>query len=438
MHKLFHFFISLFLSTAVAYGQIQQNQLSNGLTILIKEDHRAPIVMVMMWYHVGSADEPGDRYGVSHILEHLMFKGTSAYPVGTFARTITQLGGEFNALTNNDYTVYYEKIAATHLATSFQLEADRMQHLLWDETAFAKEIQVIQEERRLRIDTNPQALALERFLATAHLSSPYQHPVIGWMYNLRQMTLQDAKAWYQQYYAPNNATLVVVGDVQASQVLALAKQYFGALSPIRQIPHKPQAEPPALGKKTVQIHAAAQLPILLLGYSVPSINTVTPTTKTTPYVLEVIAGLLGAGDSGRFGRFLEHGQEIATSTAVYYNLYARYQTQFVLFGIPSQNHTLDDLKVAIQTQIKRLQTEQVTVQELQRIKIQIIAQKTFEKDALFNQAMTLGLLETIGLGWAVGEQYIDQINAVTPQQIQAAAQHYFQENNLTEAELHPS
>jgi zinc protease len=427
----------LTLLSCQTFSQVQQFTLDNGLKILVKEDHRSPVVVSMIWYNVGSADEPGGVTGTSHALEHLMFKGTKKYPLGVFSKTIAAIGGQENAFTNNDYTAYFEKIAAPHLAVSFELEADRMHNLLLDKDEFGREIKVIQEERRLRTDDNPQALTFERFLATAHLASPYNHPVIGWMSDLQQMRVADARTWYRRFYAPNNATVVVVGDVHAADVHALAKKYFGNLQKRPPIERKPQKEPPRFGKKTVAVHAPAQMPMLMLGYTAPSIKTTSATNSVDPYALEIIAGILDAGDSGRVSSQLIRGKQIASNVDIFYNLYARYQTQFILYGTPSQSHTIDELRDGILTELKRLQTERIDDKELQRVKTQIISQKTFERDSIFSQAMELGLLETIGLGWQVAEKYVDQINSVTPLQLQNVAQQYFQNNNMTEAQLIP-
>lgn len=431
--------------TLISYqtmGQVQEFKLDNGLKILVKEDHRAPIVVSMLWYNVGSADEPGGITGVSHALEHLMFKGTKRFPLGVFSKTIADLGGQENAFTNTDYTTYFEKLAAANLSVSFDLEADRMQQLQFDPTEFKKEMKVIQEERRMRTDDNPQALTYERFLAAAHLASPYHHPVIGWMSDLRQMQVEDARAWYHEYYAPNNATLVVVGDVTLDAVRPLAQQYFGHLTPHPQKNRKLQTEPPVLGKKQIHVHAAAKVPAIMLGYTVPSAKTVTEHTDKNnlldPYALEIIAGILDAGDSSRFNERLIRGGHIASSLAVQYSIYSRYQTQFTLYGTPNQTHTIDDLRKSILTELERLKNERVSDTELNRVKTQIIAQKTFERDSIFSQAMEMGILETIGLGWQAAEHYIERINSITPEQIQTVATHYFKDNNLTEALLIPS
>lgn len=423
-----------FFSTA-ALSQVSHYTLANGLKVVVKEDHRAPVAVSILWYNVGSADEKKGKTGLSHALEHMMFKGTARYPQGVFSKTIADLGGQENAFTTTDYTAYYEALDTKHLAVGLELEADRMRNLLLKSSDFAKEIQVIREERRMRTDDNPQSLAYERLMATAYLASPYQHPVIGWMNDLKQMQIEDLRAWYQRYYAPNNATLVVVGDVKPEEVEALAKRYFGGIKPSTIPERKSQIEPRPLGKKIVNIRIPAKVPMLLMAYTVPSVNT-TP-ELWQPYALELIAGILDAGDSARLAKNLIRRDHIANNVDVFYNLYSRYQSQFIIYGSPSAQHQLGQLRKAILKEIHRLQTEPVSKEELDRVKTQIIAQKTFEKDSMFSQAMELGLLETLGLGWQTGAAYTQRIKDVSPQQIQEAAKLYFQEDALTEGRLIP-
>lgn len=429
------FFILFSVLSISGFCTTQEFKLSNGLKILVREDHRAPIAVSMLWYNVGSSDEPGGITGVSHAIEHIMFKGTPRYPLGVFSKTIASVGGQENAFTNYDYTVFFEKVAASQLPLCFELEADRMQNLLLDKAEFGKEIKVIREERRMRTDDNPQAHTFERYLATAHLSPPYQHPVIGWMSDLYQMQVEDLKDWYQRYYAPDNATLVVIGDVNPEAIRALAEKYFGAITKRANYVRRNQKEPPVLGPKTVLVNAPAQLPLLMFGYTVPGLKTAKE--QWEPYALDVIGGLLGAADNGRFARELVRGSHVASDAQVYYNTYARYQTQFVLFGTPSQDHDVKALKQAMQKQINKLQTDLIDKTELDRIKTQIIAQKIFERDSIFGQAMEMGLAETIGIGWQKTEQYSDEIRKISPEQIQAVARRYFSEQAMTQAELIP-
>lgn len=431
--RIFIVILMAFISTS-SFSKVNSYILDNGMKLLVKEDHRAPVAVSMIWYNVGSSDEYSGITGISHVLEHMMFKGTKKYPQGEFSRILAHNGAEENAFTNYDYTAYYEQIAANRLEISFKLEADRMQNLLLEPQEFAKEIKVVREERRMRTDDNPQALTFERFMASAHLNVPYHHPVIGWMDDLNHMNIRDLKKWYQTYYAPNNATLVVVGDVEADKVHQLAKTYFGNIK-ISQLPdRKAMEEPPSLGKKNLKITVPAKLPLLMLGFGVPSV----PSSKNyEPYALELIAGILDAGDSARFSKHIIRGKNVASNTEVYYNLYSRYPSQFILYGIPAKGKSMKTLEAALLEEIENLQTQKVSKEELQRVKNQIIAQKVFEKDSIFGQAMELGLLETVGAGWQASETFTQQIKQITPEQIQETAQKYFQQKAMTRAELIP-
>lgn len=435
--RFIFFFLHLAVSLTALADTTQQFTLSNGLKVLVKEDKRAPIAVVMLWYQVGSADDPSGKTGISHVLEHLMFKGTKAYPMGIFSRTIASIGGQENAFTSTDYTAYFEKIAATHVPLALKLEADRMQHLILDATEFEKEMKVIQEERRMRTEDNPQALTFERFLAAAHLTTPYHQPVIGWMNDLKHLSIEDVRDWYRRHYAPNHATLIVIGDVRAKDIQAYAQQYFGRLEKRPPSHFKPQQEPPPLGKKTVEVHTRAQVPFLLRGYTVPSVKSASNEEKLTPYTLEIIAALLDAGDSSRLQERLVRKKQCASAAGVQYNLYTRYDTQFMLYAAPSQQCTMAELEAELQAEITRLQTEPVKNAELQRVKTQLTAQKIFERDSIFSQAMELGILESIGLSWQMSHDYEKNIQSITPEMIQHAASVYFKIENQTDAHLNP-
>ena len=419
------------------FAAVHQFTLDNGLKILVQDDHRAPVAVVMVWYQVGAANDPAGMTGIAHALEHLMFKGTARYPAGTYSKIIANHGGQENALTTHDYTAYFVKIAVQQLPLALTLEADRMQNLTFDADEFTQELKVIREERRMRTEDNPQALTFERFMATAHLSDPYHHPVIGWMADLKHLQLNEVKDWYQRYYAPNQATLVVVGDVRAEEVFKLAQKTFGHQTK-RTHPHqKPQHEPPFLGKKIVMVHGKAQIPVLIRGFTVPSIGSLHPKQINDPYALELLATILDAGDNGRLVRELTHDNPIASSIGVSYNLYTRFDTQFIIYGSPTQQHTLRELSHAIDHELNRLKHELIPVSELERVKRQLIAQKTYERDSLLGQAMELGMLETIGTGFETATHYNERIQHITPQQLQQAAQLYFQDMRQTDAHLIP-
>ena len=427
----------LYLLCGQNFAAVHQFTLDNGLKILVQDDHRAPVAVVMVWYQVGAANDPAGMTGIAHALEHLMFKGTARHPAGTYSKIIANHGGQENAFTTHDYTAYFVKIAVQHLPLALALEADRMQNLTLDAHEFTQELKVIREERRMRTEDNPQALTFERFMATAHLSDPYHHPVIGWMADLKHLDRNDVKDWYQRYYTPNQATLVIVGDVDADQVFKLAQKTFGHQVK-RAPPHqKPQHEPPFLGKKIVTVHGKAQIPVLIRGFTVPSIGSMRPKQINDPYALELIATILDAGDNGRLVRELTRDNPIASSIGVNYNLYTRFDTQFMIYGAPTQKHTLRELSHAIDHELTRLKHELIPAAELERVKRQLIAQKTYERDSLLGQAMELGMLETIGKGFETATHYNERIQQITPQHVQQAAQLYFQDVRQTDARLIP-
>lgn len=410
-------------------------QLKNGLNIYVKIDRRAPVVECQVWYKVGSSYEPNGLTGISHALEHMMFEGSTNYPDDTFSNMIAANGGDENAITDYDYTYYFDTLASNKLNIAFQLEADRMQNLTLNNTAFSKEIKVVKEERRMRTESNPQGLTYERFMAAAFLSTPYHHPVIGWMNDLNHMTVNDLQTWYQQWYAPNNAIVVVVGDVDPKNVYQLAEKYFGAI-PAHQLPIvRAYPEAPQLGERTVVVNAPAKLPWLIMGYNVPSIKTTT--VPWEPYALELAADILDSGNSSRFPAELIRGSEVTSSANVGYDPFARLSTLFILMGTPSVKHSIPQLQQAFLNQIKKLQTTQVSPAELQRVKTQLLAQKTYAEDSIDYQAELIGSLEAVGLNWQIGENYVAEVDKIGPAQIQAVAKKYFVANHLTIAYLKP-
>ena len=410
-------------------------KLDNGLKIIVKEDHRAPIVVSQIWYKAGSSYEQNGTTGVAHVLEHMMFKGTQKYGPNEFSKIISQNGGRENAFTGQDYTAYFQQLEKSRLPISFELEADRMANLNMSAEEFAKEIKVVMEERRMRTDDKPQSKTYEQFAATAFVNSPYHHPIIGWMDDLQNMTAEDAQKWYNDWYAPNNATLVVVGDVDPQDVLAKAKQHYGKF-PAKKIPKvKPQKEIEQKGIRRITVKEPAQLPYMLMGFKVPVVKTAEQ--QWEPYALEMLAHVLDGGNSSRFSKELIRGKAIAAALGTSYDLFARLDDLFLFSGTPSQGHTVDDLENAIREQVDRLKTELVPAKELDRIKTQIVASKVYEQDSVFYQAMQMGTLETVGLDWRLLDQFVDNIRAVSPEQIQQVAKKYLIDDRLTVAVLDP-
>ena len=419
----------------VGLTQVHETTLSNGMKVLVKEDHRAPVVVSQVWYKVGSSYEDNGITGVSHVLEHMMFKGTEKHGAGEFSRIIAENGGSENAFTGRDYTAYFQQLEKSRLPISFQLEADRMRNLTLPHEEFSKEVEVVMEERRLRTEDNPRALTVEQFYATAFVSSPYHNPIIGWMNDLKNLNVDDLKTWYGRWYAPNNATLVVVGDVEAQAVFELAEQYFGKLTPSEVRTLKPRPEIPQLGERSITVKAPAKLPYMLMGYKVPVVNTATE--EWEPYALEMLAGILSGSGSARFPRELVREKQIAAGVTAGYDLFARQEDLFVIDATPAEGHSIEELRSAIEEQIARIKAEVVSEEELARIKAQVVAHKVYEQDSVFYQAMQMGLLETVGLGWEKLDEYPDRIRAVTAEQVQAVARKYLVDDSLTVAILEP-
>lgn len=420
---------------ALAVAQVSEYQLDNGLKLLIKPDNRAPVVVSQVWYKVGSSYEYNGITGISHILEHMMFKETENLESGEFSKIISENGGSQNAFTGRDYTAYFQTLEKDRLEVSFRLEAERMRNLIIDEAELIKERDVVSEERRLRTEDNPQALLREAFNATAFMNSPYHHPVIGWMSDINHYQKADLVDWYQKWYAPNNAVVVVVGDVEPDAVYQLAKKYFGPLQPEQTATVKPQVEVEQRGERYIKLKAPAQLPYLMMGWKVPVITTAE--IEWEPYALDVLAGILSGTSSSRFSKELVREQQVAAGVSAYNNNFSRLDDMFIIGGTPAQGKSIDDLQTAIQQQLDALKMTPVSDAELQRVKTQVVASEVYELDSVFYQAMQLGMLETIGLDWQLSEQYVDKIKSITAEQVQQVARKYFIDDRLTVGELEP-
>ena len=421
--------------TLLAVGAVHEYQLENGLKLVVKEDHRAPVVVSQVWYKVGASYEHDGITGLSHMLEHMMFQGTKNHAPGEFSRIIAENGGEENAFTSQDYTAYYQRLEKDRLPVSFELEADRMRNLLLQQQEYDKELKVVMEERRLRTEDQPTSLTYEQFSAAAYTTSSYRNPTIGWMNDLENMRLEDLQDWYERWYAPNNAVVVVVGDVVPEEVLKLAKKYFEPLKPEKIIPPKPRIEPDQQGSRRITVEVPAEVPYLLMGYKVPVLKTAAEVWE--PYALKVLAGILDGGDSARLARNLVRGEQVAASAGAGYDLYDRQAGLFLLDGTPENSTSMETLEAALHAQVKQLQEAPVTDEELARVKAQVVAGDVYQRDSIFYQAMQIGQLETVGLDWSLMDEYVERINAVTAAQIQAVAKKYLVEERLTLAVLKP-
>lgn len=413
---------------------VHEKTLDNGLRVIVKEDHRSPVVVSQLWYNVGSVDESDGITGVSHVLEHMMFKGTERLKPNEFSRIIAEHGGRENAFTSRDFTGYHQQLEKSRLAISFELEADRMQNLTLSPKEFANEIRVVMEERRLRTDDNPDGLLYEKFMATAYQAHPYRHPIVGWMRDLENIKVEDLRDWYERFYAPNNAVLAVVGDVRPSAVFDLAQKYFGPN--VQRKVDRPTipAEPPQAGERRARVVAPAEVPQVMLGYHVPVITSV---ATPDPYALAVAAAVLDGGGAARLPRELVRESQIAAGVGASYSALGRDPGMFLIGGTPATGHKVEALEQALRAQVARLRDELISPAELKRIKAQVVASDVYARDSVYYQASRLAQIASLGLDLRLPELYVERIEAVTAEQVQAAARKYLQDINLTVAVLDP-
>lgn len=411
--------------------------LDNGLKVIVREDHRAPVVVSQLWYRVGSSFETSGRTGLSHLLEHMMFKGSARLGPGEASRILRELGAEENAFTSDDYTAYYQVLARDRLAVALELEADRMASLRLPTEEFVRELEVVKEERRLRTDDRPNVLAFERFKTLAYPASGYRNPTIGWMHDLDRMQVEDAQDWYQRWYAPNNATLVIVGDVTVDEVRTLTQRYFAPI-PRRATPEARRplelAEP---GERRLTLEVRTQLPSLLMAFNTPSLTS-TENTRAV-HALRLLSALLDGGYSARLATRLERGEELVASANAGYDADTRGDSLFILTATPNvqKQRTLAEVEAGIWRELEALKTTPPSPEELARVRAQVIAELVYERDSITQQASVIGQLESIGLSWRLMDEELAAISAVTPEDIQQAARTYFTRSRLTTAHVLP-
>jgi zinc protease len=421
--------------SSVAQAEVYEKTLGNGLKVIVKEDHRAPVLVQQIWYRAGSMDERTGTTGVAHVLEHMMFKGTTEVPLGQFSKIIAAAGGRENAFTSYDHTAYFQQLHKSKLPLAMKLESDRMHNLQMAKNEFGKEIKVVMEERRWRTDDEPRSLLFEKLMAAAYQEHPYHNPIIGWMVDLQNMTDADALDWYKTWYAPNNATLVIAGDVKANEVFALAQKYYGGIPQVKLPVRKAVGEAQQLGIKRIVVKAPAELPFLAMAYHAPTLRDAEKDWK--PYALEVLAGVLDGNSSARLNKALVREQQVAMDVGTGYDSVARGPGLFVLEGTPREGKTVGDVEHAIREQLELLIRDGVNAEELQRVKAQVTAGEVFKRDSVFYQAMQIGQLESAGLSYKDVPVMLQKLQAVTAQQVQDVAREIFNDDHLTVATLDP-
>jgi len=394
--------------------------LPNGLELVVIPDHRAPVVTHMIWYKVGAADETPGKSGLAHFLEHLMFKGTAKNPAGRFSRTVAFIGGQENAFTSNDYTGYFQRVPSDQLKTVMEFEADRMTGLQLTDAVVLPERDVILEERNQRMENNPRARLSEQIEAALFLNHPYGKPVIGWRHEMEGLTRDDAIGFYRRFYAPNNAILVIAGDVEPAEAKKLAEETYGKIEPRSAIPprNRPQEPPPAAPRSLTLADARVEMPSLQRDYLVPSFRTAKPGESAA---LEVLANILGSGSNSRLYRALVVDKSVAVSAGAWYDSSAFDMSKFGVYGAPREGVTLPQVEAAIDAVIADVIGKGVNADELDRVKTRLIADAAYAQDNQATMARWYGSALTTGATVKDVQRWPDRIRAVTAQDVQDAA-----------------
>jgi zinc protease len=411
-----------FAQTTVTSAPPATFTLGNGLQVVVIPDHRTPVVTQMIWYKVGSADETPGKSGLAHFLEHLMFKGTSKHPAGEFSQTVLRIGGNENAFTSTDYTGYFQRVPSEELGKMMEFEADRMTGLILKDENVLPERDVVLEEYNMRVANNPEARLTEQIMAALYLNHPYGRPVIGWHQEIEKLDREDALAFYRRFYAPNNAILVIAGDVDATDVRPMVERTFGAVAAQPAIPARrlrPQEPDPAAPRTVTLSDARVEQPSLRRYYLVPSAATAAAGESA---VLDVLAQLMGGGSNSYLYRKLVVDRPLAINASAAYQGTSLDATQFTVSVSPRSGVEFAQVEQMIDDVISDMGQNAVRAEDLDRVKTQLIAEAIYAQDNQATLARWYGGALTTGLGIEDIRSWPDRIRAVTAEQVREAAQ----------------
>ncbi|WP_286201020.1 pitrilysin family protein [Labrenzia sp. 5N] len=397
--------------------------LNNGLQVVVIPDRRAPVVTHMIWYKVGSADEPEGQSGVAHFLEHLMFKGTHDHPNGEFSKMVADRGGQENAFTSTDYTAYFQKVAKQHLPLMMKLEADRMENLVLSDEVVTPERDVVLEERRMRVDSEPGSRLQEALNSITFVNHPYGSPVIGWQSEIEALNKEAAIAFYDRFYTPNNAVVVIAGDVDVDAVRKLAQETYGKVARRADPGERLRpAEPPLAGERRIAVSdPRVRQESLSQIWIVPSQTT---GEGRTPEALDILSYILGEGPSSRLHKALVLDQEAALSAGAYYQGSALDNGRFGLYAVPRPGYTLEDMERLIATELQKLLETGVTEEEVERARNSMVASAIYAQDSQSGLARLFGGALTTGQTIENVQTWPSQVQAVTPEDVLDAARTY--------------
>lgn len=418
------------IKNSVSNG-VKEYNLDNGLKVLVVEDHKAPLAIFQIWYRVGSRNEPVGKSGLSHLLEHMMFKGTPKYGSKAFSKMVQKNGGADNGFTTKDYTMYYQSLASDRLGISIELEADRMKDLIIDPEDVVAERSVVMEERRMRYDDDPQNSLHEEVMAAAYKSHPYHWPVIGWMSDIASIERNDLYNHYRAYYSPDNAVIVVSGDIKADEIIQKIKAAFGKIPADTDRRPVTSREDEQKGERRVSLKREAELPYVIGAYHTPSFP------DKDSYSLEVLGAVLSGGKSSRVYKSIVNEKKLALSAYADYSGLSKDPYLFMFGATAAPGKDIRDVENSLYEEIEKIKKEPPSENEVQKAKNQIEASFIMGQDSIYFQAELAGIFEMIG-GWKLKEQYLEGIRKVKPEDVSRAAKKYLIEDNRTVGVLIPT
>jgi zinc protease len=424
-------FIFLLFPLNIFASEVKEYQLKNGLKVIVVEEHKAPVATLQVWYKSGAMNEPEGKSGLSHLLEHMMFKGTTRYGPSEFSRIVQKNGGTDNAYTTKDYTVYFEILPSDRISLSIDLESDRMQNLRMVKEEVISERDVVIEERRLRYEDDPQNALFEEVVAAAFKAHPYQRPVIGWMSDIKSIERDDLFSHYRTCYSPDNAVLVIVGDVKADEIIKKVRDAFENIPSESSGKNRKFTEPEQKGERRVYLNKEAELPYLLVAYHTPTFP------HEDSYALDVLNMMLSGGKSSRLYQSLVYEKKIALSVSADYSGFNKDPYLFFLSATASPGIDVLEVEKSLYTEIEKIIKGDLSERELQKVKNQTEASFIMDQDSIFMQAMKYGMFEMLG-GWRLLDKYLEGIRKVTSEDIVRVAKKYFHDDNRTVGILIPT
>ncbi len=431
MKKFALTFLFILIFPLMGHCEITEETLKNGLKIIIIEDHSSPVATFQVWYKVGSIDEPEGKSGISHLLEHLMFRGSKKYPGNIFSKIVQSHGGIDNAFTTKDYTLYFQKLTPPKLNISIDLESDRMANLLLQKEDFELEKKIVLEERRQRYEDDPESLIVEEVIGTAFKSHPYRRPVIGWTEDIQSITFEDIKGHYKRFYCPNNAFIIVAGDIKKEEIIGKLRESFERIPLCENKKEKKHLyETKQYGERKIILKRQTHLPMLVMAYKVPAYP------NKDSLSLEILSTILGEGKSSRLYRKLVNEKGLVVDVGTSNSPISRDGFLFFIVASIKDKAKVDEVEKIIREEVEKLKSELFSEREIEKAKNQVEASFLFSQDSVFGHALILGKFEILG-NWEMMQEYREDIIKISKQDIQEVAKKYFNEDRLTVGVLLP-